>query len=135
MPPFTLPLLATAAAAVTLIVDPGAKQYQGKVLDEVPIGEVAGQRVMKMTELVMAPGAAIPPHQHAGPGMRYVMEGAIAITWADGRTETYSKGSSYYEGPGGNHPPGQMSARNPTDQTTRVLIVEVLPQQQASAPK
>lgn len=121
------PLLAAAAVATALAADPGPAKYQGKVLDEVKVGEVAGQRVMKMTELTMAPGAAIPPHQHAGPGMRYVLDGAIAITWADGRTETYPKGSTYYEGPGGNHPPGQMSARNPTDQTTRVLIIEVLP--------
>ena len=48
-----------------------------------------GEYTMKMTMLEMEPGAAIPEHTHKGPGMRYVLEGAIAIDWKNGKTETF----------------------------------------------
>jgi quercetin dioxygenase-like cupin family protein len=79
--------------------------------------------------LEMEPGAAIPEHIHKGPGMRYVLEGAIAIAWKNGKTETFKAGSTYFEAPGSDHPIGQMSARNAVDGRTRVLIFEILPKQ------
>ena len=82
---------------------------------------------MKMTLLEMEPGAAIPEHTHKGPGMRYVLEGAIAIAWKNGKTETFKAGSSYFEALSFNHPIDQMSARNAADGRTRVLVFELLP--------
>ena len=105
-------------------------EFKGTVLDEESLGSLPGEYTMKMTMLEMEPGAAIPEHTHKGPGMRYVLEGAIAIAWKNGKTETFKAGSTYFEAPGTNHPIGQMSARNAFDGRTRVLIFELLPKQQ-----
>ena len=58
-------------------------------------GPTIGEHIMKMTLLEMEPGAAIPEHTHKGPGMRYVLEGAITIAWENGKTETFKAGSTY----------------------------------------
>ena len=102
-------------------------KFKGTVLDEVSLGTLPGEHTMKMTLLEMEPGAAIPEHTHKGPGMRYVLEGAIAIAWKNGKTETFKSGSSYFEAPNSSHPIGQMSARNAADGRTRVLVFELLP--------
>ena len=102
-------------------------KFKGTVLDEVSLGSLPGEHTMKMTLLEMEPGAAIPEHTHKGPGMRYVLEGAIAIAWKNGKTETFKSGSSYFEAPNSSHPIGQMSARNAADGRTRVLVLELLP--------
>ena len=104
-------------------------KFKGTVLDEESLGSLPGEYIMKMTLLEMEPGAAIPEHTHKGPGMRYVLEGAIAIAWKNGKTETFKAGSTYFEAPGSNHPIDQMSARNAVDGRTRVLIFEILPKQ------
>ena len=104
------------------------KPFSGSVLEQVSLGEIpAGIYAMKGTVLEMQPGAEIPSHKHVGPGLRYVLEGAITIGWKDGRTQTFSAGSTYFEGPGDNHPPGTISARNLRDTVTRVWIVELVP--------
>ena len=106
-------------------------KYKASVLEQVDLGELpAGQRVMRMTMSELQPGAEIPPHTHKGPGLRYVLEGAITIAWKDDRgTQTFKAGSTYFEGAGDNHPPGQMSAKNAADGMTRVLLVELLPKE------
>ena len=102
-------------------------KYKASVLEQVDLGELpAGQRVMRMTIGELQPGAEIGPHTHKGPGLRYVLEGAITIAWKDDRgTQTFKAGSTYFEGAGDNHPPGQMSAKNAADGMTRVLLVGV----------
>ena len=70
------------------------------MLDEESLGSLPGEYTMKMTLLEMEPGAAIPEHTHKGPGMRYVLEGAIAIAWKNGKTEIFKAGSTYFEAPG-----------------------------------
>jgi len=106
-------------------------KYKASVLEQVDLGELpAGQRVMRMTIGELQPGAEIGPHTHKGPGLRYVLEGAITIAWKDDRgTQTFKAGSTYFEGAGDNHPPGQMSAKNAADGMTRVLLVELLPKE------
>jgi quercetin dioxygenase-like cupin family protein len=69
-------------------------KFKGILLDQVSLGSLPGEHTMKMTLLEMEPGAAIPEHTHKGPGMRYVLEGAIAIAWENGKTETFEAGSS-----------------------------------------
>lgn len=106
------------------------KPYTGTVLDQVDLGHLPeGERVLKMTLVEMQPGAEIPAHMHKGPGLRYVLEGAIGIAWKDRDMETFEAGSTYYEGAGENHPPEEMSAKNMADGMTRVLIVELLPKE------
>jgi len=48
----------------------------------------------------MLPGAKIPPHTHAGPGIRYVLEGAITIAWKDRPPQTFKAGSTLLRGLG-----------------------------------
>lgn len=103
---------------------------QSTVLESVDLpGLPPGPKTFRMTMLEMQPGAKIPPHTHAGPGIRYVLEGAITIAWKDRGTQTFKAGSTYYEGAGSNHPPGEMSAINAAKSVTRVLIVELVPKE------
>lgn len=103
-------------------------KIRGDMLTEFDIGSVdPGQYVMKATLFSMEPGAEAPYHIHKGPGIRYVLEGAITIQWSKEGANTYGVGSTYTEGPGENHPPGVIAARNLTSVTTKVLIVELLP--------
>ena len=98
------------------------------VLENVELGNLpAGARTLRMSLREMQPGSTIPPHTHAGPGVRYVLSGAISVNWKDRGMQTFKAGTTYYEGAGSNHPPSEMSARNAASSVTRVLIVELVP--------
>ena len=102
-------------------------KIRGDVLTQFDIGSIdAGRYELKTTLFSMEPGSMAPYHIHKGPGVRYVLEGAITIQWKDKGANTFGAGSTYTEGPGENHPPGVISARNLTSVTTKVLIVELL---------
>ena len=116
------------AGLYTLAVADEAK-FKGTVLEQVPLDRLNGDYIMKVTMLDMEPGAQIPEHTHKGPGLRYVIEGAITIAWKGRSTETFKAGSTYFEAAGSNHPIGQMSARNAADGRTRVLIFELDPKE------
>ncbi|MFD2273927.1 cupin domain-containing protein [Undibacterium arcticum] len=104
-------------------------KFIANTLQEVAVGELPpGKWNMKATMLVIEPGGEIPFHVHTGPGLRYVLEGAITINWKAGKTQTFEAGSTYFEGPGENHPAGTMSARNGGQGPCRVVIVELVPQ-------
>jgi quercetin dioxygenase-like cupin family protein len=106
------------------------KKFKGTVLEQVDLGNLpAGERVLKMTLVEMQPGAAIPAHTHEGPGVRYVLEGAVSIAWKDRGLQTYKAGSTYFEGAGENHPPEEMSAKNVAEGITRILVIELLPKE------
>ena len=123
-------MLAMCFVGVVPLADAEEMKFKASVLEQVDLGELpAGQRVMRMTMSELQPGAEIPPHTHKGPGLRYVLEGAITIAWKDRGTQTFKAGSTYFEGAGENHPPGQMSAKNAADGMTRVLLVELLPKE------
>lgn len=115
-------LLASAVA-----VPAQDKPYQVEPLQLEDIGELSGPQALRIVMLTMDPGAEIPEHQHAGPGLRYVVEGAITVADQTGDEATYAAGETYFEGPGANHPAGEISARGDDDGPTRVLIIEVLP--------
>lgn len=102
------------------------KAFEVKSLRKSELGTLPGGRYsLHVNELTMQPGAEIPPHQHKNPGVRYVAEGAITITWKDGKSETYRAGSTYFEGPGENHPASTISAKNPASGASRIVIVEL----------
>ena len=105
------------------------KAYEGRELQSEEIGTLEGDRTIRMVLLTMQPGAEIPEHQHAGPGLRYVLDGAITVVHGDGEERTYEQGETYFEGAGANHPAGSMSAWTAAEGETRVLIVEVVPTQ------
>jgi quercetin dioxygenase-like cupin family protein len=126
-------MMLTSIVALCMAVSSASSEdmkFKSSVLEQVDLGNVpAGERVMKLTLLELQPGAEIPPHTHKGPGLRYVLEGAISIAWKDRDTQTFKAGSTYFEGAGENHPPGQMSAKNAADGMTRVVIVELVPKE------
>ena len=109
---------------------PASRPFVATALQQEPLGELPpGKWTMKSTMLVIEPGGEVPFHVHKGPGLRYVLEGAITINWKEGKTQTFETGSTYFEGPGENHPAGTISAKNNGTGPCRVLIVELLPQQ------
>ena len=115
-------------AGSTQLMAQDKPKVRGDTLTSYNIGPVeAGNYQLKATLFTMEPGAEAPYHIHKGPGVRYVLEGAITIQWKDKGANTYGAGSTYTEGPGENHPPGVIAARNLTSVTTKVLIVELLP--------
>jgi quercetin dioxygenase-like cupin family protein len=106
------------------------KKYTMDTLQEVPLGELPpGKWDMKAIMLVIEPGGKIPFHVHKGPGLRYVLEGAITISWKEGKTQTFKAGSTYFEGQGANHPAGTISARNDGKVPCRVVIIELVPEE------
>ncbi len=109
---------------------PAPPKYTMDTLQEAPLGELPpGKWSMKATMLVIEPGGKIPFHVHKGPGLRYVLEGAITITWKEGKTQTFAAGSTYFEGKGENHPAGTISARNDGKVPCRVVIIELVPEE------
>jgi quercetin dioxygenase-like cupin family protein len=106
-----------------------AKKFTMDTLQEVPLGELSGKWDMKAVMLVIEPGGKIPFHVHKGPGLRYVLEGAITISWKEGKTQTFKAGSTYFEGQGANHPAGTISARNDGKVPCRVVIIELVPEE------
>jgi hypothetical protein len=40
----------------------------------------------------------IPPHTHKGPGLRYVLDGAISVVWKDRGGQTFNAGSTISRG-------------------------------------
>ncbi len=103
-------------------------KFRGDTLTTFELGPVeAGQYKLKATLFSMEPGAEAPYHLHKGPGIRYVLEGAITVSFKDKGANTYGAGSTFTEGPGENHPAGVMAAKNLTSDTTKVLIIELLP--------
>src|SRR6188472_4144229 len=129
------PIMLTSILAICLVgvfsfSEAQEARFKAAVLEQVDLGHVpAGDRVMKLTMLELQPGAEIPPHTHKGPGLSYVVEGAISVAWKNRETQTFKAGSTYFEGARENLPPGQMSAKNAADGMTRVVIVELVPKE------
>ncbi len=102
--------------------------FRNVVITEAFIGDVApGRYAFRATVTTVAPGATIPFHVHNYPGIRYMLEGALTIHWKGRGSQTFSAGSSYFEGPGENHPKSGMAAANQLDVPARVLIIELVP--------
>ena len=109
---------------------PATKAFTADSLQQVSLGQLPpGKWDMKLTLLTIEPGGEIPFHVHKGPGLRYVTQGAITINWKEGKTERFGAGSTYFEGPGENHPAGTVSARNDGKEACKVIIVELVPEQ------
>ena len=122
--------IAILGSGPSMAQTPAPKKFTANTLQQVSLEELPpGKWNMKATMLVIEPGGDIPFHVHKGPGLRYVLDGAITITWKEGKTQTFVAGSTYFEGRGENHPAGTISARNDGQVPCRVVIVELLPQE------
>ncbi|KWR88367.1 hypothetical protein RM96_20010 [Cupriavidus sp. IDO] len=125
-----LATIATLGSGPSMAQTPAPKKFTANTLQEIPLGELPpGKWNMTATMLVIEPGGEIPFHVHKGPGLRYVLEGAITIIWKEGKTRTFEAGSTYFEGRGENHPAGTISAKNTGKVPCRVVIVELVPQE------
>jgi quercetin dioxygenase-like cupin family protein len=127
-----LAVLLSGAGALTFIASTALNaqnesKYRSDVITQTAIGALdAGHYAFKATITTVEPRGEIPFHIHQFPGIRYMLEGALTIHWKEGQSQTFAAGSTYYEGPGENHPAGVMAATNPTDGIARVLIVELI---------
>ena len=125
-------ILLTVVALLALVGDGAAqdKQFSNTIMTEAVIGDVPqGKYELRASVTTIAPHGSIPFHVHQYPGLRYVLEGAITVQWKDRGSQTFSSGSTYYEGAGANHPTEGMAASNPLDVPMRLLIVELVPLQ------
>jgi quercetin dioxygenase-like cupin family protein len=123
----TMGLLGTAPSTAQTSAP---KSFSVTTLQQVALGELPpGKWNMKAIMVAIEPGGQIPSHVHKGPGLRYVLEGAITIKWKDGKSQIFKAGSTYFEGAGENHPAGDVSARNDGAGPCRVVIVELVPQE------
>lgn len=101
--------------------------FRNVVITETTIGDIeSGRYAFKVTVTTVAPRAEIPYHVHGSPGIRFMLEGALTIQWKDRGSQTFSAGSTYFEGAGSNHPSSGMAASNPLDVPSKVLIVELV---------
>lgn len=97
-------------------------------LQDVPLGALDMPEPMMRARIMTIPaGFRSPPHTHDGPGIRYVLEGQITIYWKDGSKRSYGPGDTYFEGPGENHPPNEMSAANEGDVPVKIYVVDLHP--------
>jgi quercetin dioxygenase-like cupin family protein len=122
--------IAILGAGPSMAQTPAPKKFTMNTLQQVPLGELPpGKWNMKATMVVIEPGGEIPFHVHKGPGLRYVLEGEVTISWKEGKTETFKAGSTYFEGAGENHPAGNISAKNNGAGPSRVVVIELVPQE------
>ena len=125
--PIIMVMAALFAAASPAPAGGDEKPFRNDVITQVEIGEVpAGRYALRATITTVQPHAKIPYHLHEHNGLRYMLEGALSISWKNGEFQTYSAGSTYFEGPGANHPEKGMAAANPLDTVTKVLIIELV---------
>jgi quercetin dioxygenase-like cupin family protein len=86
------------------------------------LSDLNGKYSLRVTEATFEPGGSVGPHHHAGPGIRLITAGELALVQADGKTTTYKAGDYFFES-------GDVttSARAAKDKPTVVLIFEILP--------
>lgn len=83
--------------------------------------DVNGKYKLQVTETTFEPGGYVSQHDHAGPGMRYVVSGELTLV-QEGKATTYKAGEYFYEaGNIGN------AASNKTKSPVRVIVFEILP--------
>ena len=84
------------------------------------LSELNGKYKLRVTEATFEPGGYVGEHNHAGPGIRFVASGEIAVL-EQGKTRIYKTGDYYYE-------TGSItnSASNKTSSPTVVITFEIL---------
>ena len=98
-------------------------------LDEIVYGhmtEINGRFKMRATEVTFAPGGFLGVHHHVGPGIRYVISGAVTFTEA-GQSTIYKAGEYFFETGNLAH-----TAENKTNEPLRILFVEIFPKNWSS---
>jgi quercetin dioxygenase-like cupin family protein len=85
------------------------------------LAELNGKYKLRITELTFEPGGYVGEHQHAGPGIRYVVSGELTLV-EGGKTTTYKTGEYFYES-------GDVTnaAYNKTKSPVTIRLYEILP--------
>lgn len=83
--------------------------------------ELNGKYKLRITELTFEPGGYVGEHQHAGPGIRYVVSGELTLI-EQGKTMTYKTGEYFYESGG-----VANAAYNRTKLPVTIIQYEILP--------
>jgi quercetin dioxygenase-like cupin family protein len=83
--------------------------------------ELNGRFKLRVSEVILEPGAHLGAHHHAGPGTRYVVSGTLTFVQA-GKATLYKAGDSFYESGNVVH-----TAHNKTSSPVRVMFFEILP--------
>jgi len=80
--------------------------------------------------LEIAPGVALPMHEHPYPRYAYVLAGTLAVIAVDGKVSRYQSGDFFTEVVGQCH-----RGRNPGDIAVRLLLIDqVVPGQSNTVP-
>ena len=85
------------------------------------LNDVNGKYKLRVTETTFEPGGYVSQHDHAGPGIRYVVSGELTFV-GEGKTITYKKGDYFYESGDTTN-----SASNKGKSPARIITFEILP--------
>ncbi|MDX8457102.1 cupin domain-containing protein [Mesorhizobium sp. VK9D] len=88
------------------------------------IPNVPGKSLI-VVEVDYAPGAASPPHRHAGSAFiyAYVLSGEIESKVNDGKTRIYKSGESWFEAPGAVHSISRNASNTEPAKLLAVFVV------------
>jgi quercetin dioxygenase-like cupin family protein len=128
----TKPVAVIAAILIASMTAPAAGQHnverKGVVskmrLEQVMSGHLTalnGKYKLQVSELAFEPGGSVSPHDHIGPGIRYVLSGEVTLV-QDGTATTYKTGDYFYEA--GNT---GDAAFNKGNTLARVINFEIVP--------
>ena len=128
--PRILPYAMMFTLAVAAAVPAAAQQVERKgtssevKLEQVVSGhltEINDKYKLRVTETTYEPGGYTGEHLHVGPGIRYVVSGALTFV-EEGQETTYKAGDYFYEA-------GDVvnAASNKASSPVRVLVFEILP--------
>lgn len=103
-------------------------KYWSDVMQENSIGYIAAaNKALRGRVITFEPGAVAKFHVHKSPGIRYVLEGTVTVKWKDGNSETYSAGSTFFEGPIGDKPARAHEVSNNGKIVAKIWLVELIP--------
>ena len=92
--------------------------------------EVPPQPQVIATRLEIAPGVALPMHEHPYPRYAYVLSGTLEVTAADGKTTRYQSGDFFTEVIGQCH-----RGQNPGTTPVQLLLIDqIVPGKSNSVP-
>lgn len=86
----------------------------------------ASGKSLIVVEVDYPPGAASPPHRHAGSAFiyAYVLSGEIESKVNDGATQNYKRGESWFEAPGAVHSVSRNASNTEPAKLLAVFVVD-----------
>ncbi|WP_434721366.1 cupin domain-containing protein [Mesorhizobium sp. RIZ17] len=121
------PIIPAIFIALTSVLPVWADVHQTETVAmkfDQAIPNVPGKSLI-VVEVDYAPGAASPPHRHAGSAFiyAYVLSGEIESKVNDGKTRTYKSGESWFEAPGAVHSVSRNASNTEPAKLLAVFVV------------